>query len=405
MRAAVGRRARALARRSSTTTCSTAPRCAAGARRSRRARAARRRPRPATCCSRARSPSSPPTVRRRRCARSRTPARRSPRASCCSARTPGTPSRRRALPAPLRAEDRAAVRGGLPARRPEAGGGRRRRRARRVRRAHRARLPAPRRRARRLRPGRAHGQAARHRPARRHGHAAADPRARARPALARSTCARSTPGQAEELCDRDRRDGRAGRGARAGAGRSSPRPRRGCRTLERSAGAGRRRQRRRPRQPWSTALRRRLQSRAQRAAPRSPGEDVVGVSARRSARPRLPCSRASCAEVAHERLGAAVELLVEAFDASCSKTPSRPLAVGAAQGDLPVPRAGLLPSRGRRGPTRSRGRRAGRPVGVLGRPVGGPAAVGEVDDLDRLATGQHYAPTDVSVGCRAGGSS
>ena len=61
----------------------------------------------------------------------------------------------------------------------------------RVRRAHRARVPAARRRARRLRPGRAHRQAPRHRPAGRHGHAAADPRARARSgARPSSTCAR-----------------------------------------------------------------------------------------------------------------------------------------------------------------------------------------------------------------------
>ena len=76
------------------------------------------RPPPATCCSRARSPSWPPTGAPTRSACSPRPPRRWPRASCCSARTPGTPGRtRERYLAPLRAQDRAAVRGGVRARR------------------------------------------------------------------------------------------------------------------------------------------------------------------------------------------------------------------------------------------------------------------------------------------------
>ena len=85
-----------------------------------------------------------------------------------------------------------------------AGLGRAGRRAGRVRAAHRPGLSDARRRARRVRPGRAHGQVARHRPARRHGHAAADPRARARlRSLTQFDLASlSGPEQAEELCER-----------------------------------------------------------------------------------------------------------------------------------------------------------------------------------------------------------
>src|SRR3954468_2553162 len=49
-------------------------------------------------------------------------------------------------------------------------------------------------------------------------------------------------------------------------------------------------------------------------------------------------------EVAHQRLGAAVELLVEALDELLLEDAAAdPLAVRAAQRDLPVDRAGLLP--------------------------------------------------------------
>ncbi|TMK98623.1 MAG: hypothetical protein E6G41_17980 [Actinobacteria bacterium] len=49
-------------------------------------------------------------------------------------------------------------------------------------------------------------------------------------------------------------------------------------------------------------------------------------------------------EIAHERLGAAVELLVEALDeVLLVDAGADPLAVGAAQRDLPMGRAVLLP--------------------------------------------------------------
>ncbi len=166
-------------RRSSTTTCSTRRRCGAAGRRSWRPRGARWRPPRATCCSRAPSPSW----------------RRGGRAEAVrvlsdasSALAQGELLQRedawniadhtRALPGALRSQDRAAVRGRVPARR--AGRRRVRGRARALRPRHRPRVPAARRRARRLRAGRADGQAPRHRPARRHRHAPADPRHGAR---------------------------------------------------------------------------------------------------------------------------------------------------------------------------------------------------------------------------------
>ena len=90
----------------------------------------------------------------------------------------------RALPRALPAEDGEPVRGAcrlgaLLGGRPGAADG-----ARALRRAHRRGLPDPRRRARRVRAGRADRQAARRGPAGRHGHAAADPGPRARPRLA-----------------------------------------------------------------------------------------------------------------------------------------------------------------------------------------------------------------------------
>ena len=95
----------------------------------------------------------------------------------------------RALPAPLRTEDGGAVRGRLP---PGCARGRRRlagarRRARRVRPAHRSGLSDAGRRARRVRPRRAHGQVARNGPARRHRDPAVHPRARARAGARRSS--------------------------------------------------------------------------------------------------------------------------------------------------------------------------------------------------------------------------
>src|SRR5689334_3816030 len=114
-------------------------------------------------------------------------------------------------------------------------------------------------------------------------------------------------------------------------------------------------------------------------------------------------------EIAHERLRAAVELLVEALDELLLEDPGAvPLAVGAAQADLPVHRAGLVPLGGvdevglagrahvqvldglvdRWGPTHPRLR-----VDRL---------IVEVDDLDRLAGGQDDAADVVAVvGLRA----
>ena len=98
--------------RSSTTTSSTARSCAAAARRWSRPRAASWRPPPATCCSRARSPSWPPTA-----------ASDEIRvlSAASSALAEGELMQRadawnvgdvaRALPRPLRPQDRAAVRG------------------------------------------------------------------------------------------------------------------------------------------------------------------------------------------------------------------------------------------------------------------------------------------------------
>src|SRR3954447_21379987 len=101
-------------------------------------------------------------------------------------------------------------------------------------------------------------------------------------------------------------------------------------------------------------------------------------------------------EVAHEGLGAAVELLVEALDdVLVEDAGPAPFAVRAAEGDLPVLGAGLLPvdrvdELGVAGPAQ---------VQVLGR-LGGRAGrvgdVAEVDDLDGLAGGQDDA-ADVSV--------
>src|SRR4051794_3427377 len=49
-------------------------------------------------------------------------------------------------------------------------------------------------------------------------------------------------------------------------------------------------------------------------------------------------------EITHERLGAAIELLVEALDELLLEDAAAvPLAVGAAQRDLPVRRTGLVP--------------------------------------------------------------
>src|SRR5689334_6504502 len=99
-------------------------------------------------------------------------------------------------------------------------------------------------------------------------------------------------------------------------------------------------------------------------------------------------------EIAHERLRAAVELLVEALDELLLEDAgAAPLAVGAAQRDLPVRRAGLLPLR--RVDEVGVARAADVEIldGLLGSRHGGGRRllVLEVDDLDRLARGEDHA--------------
>src|SRR4051812_29119339 len=101
-------------------------------------------------------------------------------------------------------------------------------------------------------------------------------------------------------------------------------------------------------------------------------------------------------EVAHERLGAAIELLVEALDdVLLEHAGPAPLAVRAAEGDLPVLGARLLPVHR----VHELGLARATHVQVLGRlggRAGGVADVTEVDDLDGLAGGQDDA-ADVGV--------
>ena len=82
---------------------------------------------------------------------------------------------------------------------------------------------------------------------------------------------------------------------------------------------------------------------------------------------------------------------------------SRPLAVGAAQRDLPVRRGRPPPTRpGRRGRGRTRGRRAGRATGSrvgLGARRRRRGVLLEVDDLDRAAGGKDDAADVVAVVC------
>src|SRR3954449_4476919 len=77
------------------------------------------------------------------------------------------------------------------------------------------------------------------------------------------------------------------------------------------------------------------------------GDDVIGVQRGGEALDLvLHVGVREALEVADQRLGAAVELLVEALDELLLEDPGAgPLAVGAAQGDLPVRRAGLVPLR------------------------------------------------------------
>src|SRR4051812_22885833 len=101
-------------------------------------------------------------------------------------------------------------------------------------------------------------------------------------------------------------------------------------------------------------------------------------------------------EVAHERLGAAVELLVEALDdVLLEDADPVPLAVRAAEGDLPVGVTGLFPVHR----VDELGVARAAHVQILGR-LGGRAGrvgdVAEVDDLDGLAGRQDDA-ADVRV--------
>src|SRR3954453_2735203 len=101
-------------------------------------------------------------------------------------------------------------------------------------------------------------------------------------------------------------------------------------------------------------------------------------------------------QVAHERLGAAIELLVEALDdVLLEHTGPGPLAVRAAEDDLPMGVTRLLPVHGVdelgvAGPADVQ------VLGRLGRGVGRVGEVAEVDDLDGLAGRQDDA-ADVSV--------
>ena len=242
--------------------------------------------------------------------------------------------RRRALPAPLRAEDRRPVRGGLPPGRARRGGALAASgdRPRRLRAAHRARLPDARRRARRLRPGGAHRQVARHRPARRHRHAAAasSPASATRSSRA-STCA-SLRGPSRPRSCASGSPPRA-RSTRRASGRSPSSPRRRRRS-RRSCRTGARRcwsssptrsssataEPRRSRCSQSPASARRRRGGALEVA----GRDQVGVERAHEEVDFLGHVGVRHApQVAEQRARAAVELVVEAFDDDWSKTPSR----------------------------------------------------------------------------------
>ena len=295
------------------------------------------------------------------------PRSRSPSASSPSAATPSTSSisAERYLRA-LRAEDRAAVRVRLPDRRRRGPRGRRRPAPLRDLRARdRARLPAPRRRPRRHRPARADRQGARHRPARRHRDPAADPRPRARRRRwPSSTCARSTPAAPRRSATGSPRPASSRRSAPAPAARVGA----AKRALERSGRSS-------PSSAscWSWSPTGSSSATPERLPARSPrGGSGPPRGRRRSARPPPPCSPGSGVEVVEHRLGAAVERLVEAVDDLLAVDAAAvPLALGAAQVDVPAGARSPAPSRsGRRGPSRRTGRRAGR---HRRRGVGSPA--------------------------------
>jgi hypothetical protein len=121
-------------------------------------------------------------------------------------------------------------------------------------------------------------------------------------------------------------------------------------------------------------------------------------------------------EVTDERLGPAIELLVEALDEILLEDAGAgPLAVGAPQRDLPVRRTGLVPlgrvdqvGVARAADVKVGGRRRGRRGAAVGGDAGGGAAgvhVVEVDDLDGLPRGEDDAADVVLVfGVMAHGS-
>ena len=209
-------------------------------------------------------------------------------------------------------------------------------------------------------PAERHRQAPRHRPARRHGHAAADPRARAR-----RRRWRDGPARDHDAASRRRRCASASRrrarwptrGRRRW--RSSSRPRSELAALELEDG-----------QRLALDLvadsvvdRLRLRRRAERRGLEVLGQDVPGGDRADEALDVLfHVGAGELAQVGDERLGAAVQLVVEALDrVFLEDVRDRPLAVRAAQADLPAGAAGLVPRRpGRRAPTCTRGRRGAR---------------------------------------------
>ncbi len=129
-------------------------------------------------------------------------------------------------------------------------------------------------------------------------------------------------------------------------------------------------------------------------------QDRVGLEGRGEAGDRvLHVGLGQAAQVGHELLGAEIELLLEGLDLRLVEDPVRHrLALGAAQRELPVVVAGLLPVRrvderrlaAATGPDRGDRRLGGHVVldGVLV----------EVHHLDRLARGQDDAADGVSIG-------
>ena len=274
----------------------------------------------------------------------------------------------------------------------------------RLRAPGRRRLPDARRRARRERPGGAHRQAPRHRPARRHGDAAADPRARADPELARARPARARrrASRRRRVCDRIAATGALDetRAARGGAGRRRRRTRsRGDvgAELERRA-----RRRRRPRS--STATRSAAKGTAGPIGPAAGGGVIAGGSSLEVfgedvvLDQRLEKRSISSSMLAWiRRLRSSTRLSVPRSSSSSkrstvswSNTPvCEPLAVRAAQGDLPAAPVDLAPL-DRVDELRVA---VGAEVQLLrsARRFGLGGLVVEVDDLDRLAARQRDA--------------